>query len=92
MLSHPFVLSPPGAGPDCHRHWESILLGSIPIVLRSPVTKILEKLPCLQVDCWDEVTEERLIEELPRLRGLFKSPQMEICWFDYWKEKIMEAI
>jgi hypothetical protein len=27
-----YVLSPPGNGPDCHRTWEAIYLGAIPIV------------------------------------------------------------
>lgn len=93
MSSHPFILSPPGAGPDCHRHWESILLGSIPVVLKSPATKILEGLPCLQVNNWAEVTEKRLKEELPKLKKLFyDNPKMEICWFDYWKKKILSTI
>lgn len=30
-----FVLSPPGNGPDCHRTWESMFLGAVPIVKRS---------------------------------------------------------
>ena len=29
-----FVLSPPGNGFDCHRTYESILLGAVPIVVR----------------------------------------------------------
>lgn len=29
-----FVLSPPGNGLDCHRTWETIYLGAVPIVLR----------------------------------------------------------
>jgi len=91
MLSHPYILSPPGAGPDCHRHWESILLGSIPIVLKSPAMKILYGLPCLQVNNWAEVTEERLVAELPELQKLFQSPLMEICYFEYWKQQILEA-
>lgn len=90
MISHPYILSPPGAGPDCHRHWESILLGSIPIVLKSPAMKILYGLPCLQVNHWGEVTEERLLAELPELQKLFHSPDMEIIWFDYWKQRILE--
>ena len=91
MLSHPFVLSPPGAGPDCHRHWESILLGSIPIVLKSRATEILNGLPCHQVDHWGQVTERKLRKALPRLKQLFDSPRMKICWFDYWKEKIQSC-
>jgi hypothetical protein len=92
IASHPYVLSPPGAGPDCHRHWESILLGSIPIVKKSAATRILDDLPCLQVVTWDEVTVERLEEELPGLRERFNSPKMEILWFEYWEKRIKEAL
>ena len=28
-----FVLSPPGNGLDCHRTWEALLMGAVPIVL-----------------------------------------------------------
>lgn len=91
IAAHPYVLSPPGAGPDCHRHWESIMLGSIPIVLKSPMTKLLDDLPCLQVENWDEVTPERLQSELEPLRERFKSPAMEKVWFEYWQKRITEA-
>jgi len=90
--SHPYVLSPPGAGPDCHRHWESLVLGSIPIVIQSPFTKLLNGLPVLQVDSWEEVTQERLEEELPELKKLFNTPRMKICYFEYWKEKILGEV
>lgn len=30
-----FVLSPPGNGPDCHRTWEALYLGAIPVVLET---------------------------------------------------------
>ena len=30
-----FVLSPPGNGIDCHRTWEAILMGAIPVILPS---------------------------------------------------------
>ena len=91
MASHPFIMSPPGAGDDCHRHWESILLGSIPIVLRSPVTRLLDELPCLQIDDWGEVTEERLSREKDQLMARFQSPAMERIWFEYWEARIREA-
>ncbi|MGQ0708563.1 MAG: hypothetical protein ACT4NV_02320 [Rhodoferax sp.] len=32
MASHRFVVSPPGNGVDCHRTWESLYLGSVPVV------------------------------------------------------------
>ena len=91
IASHPFVLSPPGAGPDCHRHWETILLGSVPIVLRSRALRILDDLPCLQVDSWDEVTVGKLLMELPVLEEKFQSSAMEKLWFEYWQERILNA-
>lgn len=91
ILSHPYTLSPPGAGPDCHRHWEAIMLGCIPIVLRSSATRILDDLPCLQVEDWGEVTKERLEKELPGLRKRFNSPAMEKVWFEYWEKEILQT-
>lgn len=91
IASHPYVLSPPGAGPDCHRHWESIILGSIPIVKRCPVTRILDDFPCLQVDDWEEVTEARLHAEYEGLMERFHTALMEKVWFEYWQKRITEA-
>lgn len=88
LATHPFVLSPPGAGPDCHRHWESMALGSIPIVLRSRATRILDDLPCLQVNDWAEVTEGRLRAELDTLKKRFDSPAMEKLSMKYWQKRI----
>ena len=32
LAEHKFVLSPPGNGPDCYRHWEAVYAGSVPIL------------------------------------------------------------
>lgn len=56
MLSNSaFVLSPPGNGVDCHRTWEAIYLGAIPIVLKKcwPFSHI--DLPVLVVDDWSDI-------------------------------------
>jgi hypothetical protein len=55
-----FVVSPEGIGMDCHRTWEAILLGCIPIVKRNAISTIFEKLPVLVVDDWNEINRERL--------------------------------
>ncbi len=58
MLSNSaFVLSPPGNGADCHRTWEALYLGAIPIVLKKywPFSHI--KLPVLVVEEWSEIPE-----------------------------------
>lgn len=56
MLSNSaFVLSPPGNGADCHRTWEAIYLGAIPIVLKKywPFSHL--ELPVLAVEDWSEI-------------------------------------
>jgi hypothetical protein len=54
-----FVLSPAGGGIDCHRTWEAILLGCIPIVKRFnvPHDKVYDDLPILVVNNWSDISE-----------------------------------
>lgn len=92
IRSHPFVISPPGAGLDCHRHWEAMAMGSIPIVLRSKAVELLEDMPALIIDCWDEVTQERLEAELPGLRERFAWDSMTKLDMNFWRRRIQNAI
>jgi hypothetical protein len=58
MLSNSaFVLSPPGNGVDCHRTWEALYLGAIPIVLKKywPFSHL--NLPVLVVEEWSNIPE-----------------------------------
>jgi hypothetical protein len=50
-----FVASPPGAGPDCYRTWETIYAGAVPIVLKSAFPSYENRLPVWVVDSWDDV-------------------------------------
>ena len=47
-----FVVSPEGAGMDCHRTWEALLLGCIPIVKRNVLSSLFADLPVLIVNDW----------------------------------------
>lgn len=55
VASSQFVLSPPGNGADCHRTWEAMYLGAIPIVKRSFWPFAHLPLPVLIVDEWHEI-------------------------------------
>ena len=58
MRKYAFVFSPPGNGFDCHRHWEALMMGTIPIVLKSNVTEELFRgLPVWIVDDYSEVRD-----------------------------------
>ena len=53
-----YVLSPPGAGPDCFRTWEAIYMGAVPIVLRSQWPFNHLDLPVLVVDAFDDLGQQ----------------------------------
>jgi hypothetical protein len=59
-----FVLSPKGAGEDCHRFYEAIYLNAIPIVKRTNTSfdKLYNVFPCLIINDWNEITEELLLK------------------------------
>lgn len=60
MVNYKYVISPHGNGLDCHRTWESIALGCIPILKSSPLDTMFEGLPVLIVKEWSDVTAELL--------------------------------
>ena len=64
LLSH-FVLSPTGLGQATHRFFETIMLGSIPIVKKTNTSfdKLYSLFPCLVIDDWYQVTEDLLLSK-----------------------------
>lgn len=55
-----FVLSPRGNGLDCHRTWEALYMGAVPIVISSPIDPLFEGLPVVIIHDWNEITREFL--------------------------------
>jgi hypothetical protein len=60
MGKYSFVLSPFGNGYDCHRTWEALSLGAIPIVRANQFKALFADLPVLNVDEWSDVNQELL--------------------------------
>jgi len=81
-----FVLSPFGNGMDCHRTWEALCLGAIPILCAPSFTKMFEGLPVLIVDTWTEITQELLDKTIAEFR--LKNFQYEKLTLAYWQERI----
>jgi hypothetical protein len=85
IAEHHYILSPPGAGPDCHRHWESVALGSLPIV---KVDETIIPLGCyIPISDWDYVTLNNLMTIYDEeSQGLSEVPE----WFgmEYWRKEI----
>ncbi len=55
-----FVVSPHGNGLDCHRTWEALVLGCIPIVKKSGLDPLYDGLPVLIVNEWSDVSVDLL--------------------------------
>jgi len=60
MGDYKFNICLEGAGYDTHRNYESLLVGSIPIMINSTVKQIYEfdNLPSLFIQDWKEVTRD----------------------------------
>lgn len=61
-----FVISPDGNGKDCHKTWESIYMGSVPIVTNSYFARKFQSLgiPLIILNDWSEFKNLNLTKEL----------------------------
>ena len=84
QLKYHFVVSPHGNGLDCHRTWEAIMLGCIPIVKSSSLNRLFYDLPVLIINEWDELNEELLIKTLKDFSS--KKFNMKKLTLNYWTE------
>jgi len=85
-----FIISPHGGGYDCHRLWEALILGCIPIVKTSPIDKLYQDLPVFIVKSWSDVTMELLVKtveefKIKHLNGEFKYEKLSL---QYWMTQI----
>lgn len=92
MATFKFVLSPHGAGFDCYRTWEALMLGCIPVVKKSCLDGLYEGLPVLIVDDWSEATKEFLEQKYVEMAQ--KMVRNEYCLekltIDYWAKVIVD--
>ena len=84
IRNHTFVLCPRGNGIDTCRLWETLYMGSIPIVINTIALEEFMELPILFVDNWEMVTEDFLKEKYVEMMA--KTWNMEKLRFSYWKD------
>ena len=88
LSTHKFCISPNGNGVDCHRTWEALYLGVIPIVEKSIEMSYFNDLRILFVDSYDDIS----IDYLNQIYNDFqhKSFNMDKLSISYWERKIKE--
>ena len=89
ITKYAFVASPHGNGLDCHRTWEALVLGSIPIVKTSPLDGLYEELPVLIVNNWSDVNQQLLDSTLDSFsKRNFNYDKLKLS---YWMHMIKES-
>ncbi|APC05315.1 hypothetical protein AOC10_01615 [Polynucleobacter asymbioticus] len=86
QAQYAFVASPAGAGTDCHRTWEALSLGCVPIVKRSEITSLFEHLPVIVVNDWSEVSKALLEAKYREMQH--QTFDFSKLLMTYWKNQI----
>lgn len=92
MKKTQFILSPRGNGLDCHRTWEALLMGTIPILQHSNMDEILSDLPVLIVNQWSDITEDFLKEQYDYIKNNFTKYNHSKIRFEYWQKLIENTL
>ena len=88
IRNHKFTFCPRGNGYDTHRFWETLYLGSIPIVIDYPqMAEFTSKLPVVKAPSWFAITEEYLEIEYERIQET--DYDFTCMRMGHWKEKLV---
>ena len=88
QVKYYFVISPHGNGLDCHRTWEALALGCIPILKTSTLNSLFNDLPVLIVDNWSDINEKLLIDTLSKFNK--KEFNLDKLSLKYWSDYIKQ--
>lgn len=87
MCKYSFVLSPFGNGYDCHRTWEALSFGAIPIVRAKHFKELFADLPVLNVDEWSDITQELLQNTIREFKQ--RNFNYEKLTLKYWADQLL---
>lgn len=88
LRRHDFVLCPRGNGRDTHRLWETLYMGSIPIVQKGDLPQsLLTEFPVWIVKSWKEVLDPEMRRQA-RMNILSKSWDVRKLRQSYWNSFI----
>jgi hypothetical protein len=87
MCKYSFVLSPFGNGYDCHRTWEALSFGAIPIVRAKHFKGLFADLPVLNVDEWSDITQELLQNTIREFKQ--RNFNYEKLTLKYWTDQML---
>jgi len=90
LNTYKLVLSPPGSCEEGHRTWDTMYIGSVPIVKNSPTTEYYKKIgvPLISVQDWEELQKfDTLFIQTEYDKAIAQSDRHTLT-LDYWVNKI----
>ena len=86
-----FVASPPGRGQDCHRTYETLAMGAIPIVFRS-LHRLFKRMKLnvveLEDEDWKNLTSAKVLKKSRRAEQRYVDRIPEAMYLRYWTDRI----
>jgi hypothetical protein len=92
QIEYAFVVSPQGEGMDCHRTWEALCLGCIPIVISTPLNYMFDGLPVLIVESWSDINPELLRKTQSEYSKKEWSTDSNKLLLKYWQNEIQSYL
>ena len=79
MRNSQYIISPRGRGFDCHRTWEALVLGVVPIIKTSVNDILFKEMPVLVVDSFEDISDNLLDRN-----NTFAQCNLKKISLDYW--------
>jgi len=89
MSRFALVASPRGNGIDCHRTWEALLVGSIPIVKKHFIYDSWIELPIIQIESWQELNDFDAFKQKV-IQKLKNGVNLNALSMDFWRKQVLE--
>jgi len=85
LPDYKFVISPEGNGIDCHRHYEALIAGCIPIIeYNSMIEEKYKGCPILYTHDYSEITEEYLCQKYETMIDeIFDFSKLQLSYYNY---------
>lgn len=90
MQRYMLVASPPGNGPDCHRTWEAMYLGAVPVVLRAAFPRFGPAFPVLALDDFRELAGWSA-DAIAAAHAAIAAEATDALWIDWWIDRIRRS-
>lgn len=91
LQEHKMVWSPPGGGVDCYRHYEAMMMGSVPVVEEHPLAeRLLANMPVIWYKNIEDLTAKYLEQQYSRVKSQKHDLRPLFSW--YWRVRIADHL